>query len=70
MPIHHRNISIVNFAWGQKVVPAGCLPAADRLELRHDLTSGHNEQKDLNDQRLPQLMRHCAEPAMCNIADR
>ena len=37
MPIHHRNVSIVNFAWGQKVVPAGWLPAADRLELRHEL---------------------------------
>ena len=35
MPIHHRNVSIVNFMWGQKVVPDGWLPAADRLELRH-----------------------------------
>ena len=36
MLIHHRNVSIVNFTWGQKVVPAGWLPAADRLELRHN----------------------------------
>ena len=35
MPIHHRNVLIVNFAWDQKVVPAGWLPAAERLELRH-----------------------------------
>ena len=35
VPIHHQNVSIVNFMWGQKVVPAGWLPAADRLELRH-----------------------------------
>ena len=35
MPIDYRNVSIVNFAWGQKVVPAGWLPAAERLELRH-----------------------------------
>ena len=39
MPIHHRNVSIVNFTWGQKVVPAGWLPAAERLELRHYITS-------------------------------
>ena len=32
VPIHHQNISIVNFTWGQKVVPA-----AGRLELRHEL---------------------------------
>ena len=36
VPIHHRNVSIVNFAWGQKVVPAGWLPAAERLEQRHE----------------------------------
>ena len=35
VPIDYRNVSIVNFAWGQKVVPAGWLPAAERLELRH-----------------------------------
>ena len=37
MLIHHRNVSIVNFTWGQKVVPAGWLPAADRLELRFSI---------------------------------
>ena len=34
--IDYQNVSIVNFAWGQKVVPAGWLPAAERLELRHE----------------------------------
>ena len=38
VPIHHQKVLIVNFAWGQKVVPAGWLPAADRLELRHQIT--------------------------------
>ena len=35
VPIDYQNVSIVNFVWGQKVVPAGWLPAAERLELRH-----------------------------------
>ena len=39
VPIDYQNVSIVNFAWGQKVVPAGWLPAAERLELRHAILS-------------------------------
>ena len=35
MPIDYWNILIVNFVWGQEVVPDGWLPAADRLKLRH-----------------------------------
>ena len=47
VPIDYRNVSIVNFAWGQKVVPAGWLPAAERLELRHTYTQSNRYSKCL-----------------------
>ena len=47
VPIHHRNISIVIFTWGQKVVPAGWLPAVERLELRHGHINLNSGRKDL-----------------------